>query len=288
MALSISYETVHGLLFCSRLLSWEGVFACAFVGSRREVLLIFDQRDWQSCRSQARSGFGVAGAHPRTLEHCHRVCLLIDSHRHRSFTLVSHLVAEHGAETSRCQTGSTESQYGLRHVNGVPVWNGDMLTLYATAALWFRAGSKPGEQDRYGSSVGKLAGTCVGSADFGTLRMAEGSNASFVSCETALWHRCLCQTLTYTPGGWVWAAWEKNEKGEQNDQQRLTMNEMRADGYFLLVLHYCQLRNALVRNWDRQPFEHGVREEHGFQATPEAATPIVSVPLESCAVHDVL
>ena len=47
-------------------------------------------------------------------------------------------------------SGSTESQYGLRHVNGVPVWNGDMLTLrdYETAALWWRAGLKPGEQER--------------------------------------------------------------------------------------------------------------------------------------------
>ena len=47
-------------------------------------------------------------------------------------------------------SGSTESQYALRHINGVPVWNGDMLTLRdcETAALWFRAGLKPGEQER--------------------------------------------------------------------------------------------------------------------------------------------
>ena len=47
-------------------------------------------------------------------------------------------------------SGSTESQYGLRHVNGVPVWDGDILTLrdYETAALRFRAGSKLGEQER--------------------------------------------------------------------------------------------------------------------------------------------
>ena len=45
---------------------------------------------------------------------------------------------------------STESQYGLRHINGVPVWNGDFLTLrdYETAALWFRAGLEHGEQER--------------------------------------------------------------------------------------------------------------------------------------------
>ena len=45
---------------------------------------------------------------------------------------------------------STESQYGLRHINGVPVWNGDILTFRGceTAALWLRAGLKPGEQER--------------------------------------------------------------------------------------------------------------------------------------------
>ena len=44
---------------------------------------------------------------------------------------------------------STESQSGLRHVNGVPVWDGDIVTLrdYETTALWFRAGLKPGEQE---------------------------------------------------------------------------------------------------------------------------------------------
>ena len=45
---------------------------------------------------------------------------------------------------------STESQHCLRQVNGVPVWNGDILALrdYETAALWFRVGLKPGEQER--------------------------------------------------------------------------------------------------------------------------------------------
>ena len=43
-----------------------------------------------------------------------------------------------------------ESQYGLRHINGVLVWNGDILTLrdYETAVLWFTTGLKPGEQER--------------------------------------------------------------------------------------------------------------------------------------------
>ena len=47
-------------------------------------------------------------------------------------------------------SGSTESQYGLQHISGVPVWNADILTLRdcETAALWFRAGLKPGEQER--------------------------------------------------------------------------------------------------------------------------------------------
>ena len=47
-------------------------------------------------------------------------------------------------------SGSTESQYGLRRVNGVPVRNGDILTLrdYETTALCCRAGLKPGEQGR--------------------------------------------------------------------------------------------------------------------------------------------
>ena len=47
-------------------------------------------------------------------------------------------------------SGSTESQCGLRHINGVPVWNGDVLTLrdYETAALRFRSCLKLGEQER--------------------------------------------------------------------------------------------------------------------------------------------
>ena len=41
--------------------------------------------------------------------------------------------------------GSTESQHGLRHINGVPVC---ILTRdYETAALWLRAGLKLGDQE---------------------------------------------------------------------------------------------------------------------------------------------
>ena len=60
------------------------------------------------------------------------------------------MVAEPRGRDSTMSLGSTESQYGLRHNNGVPVWNGDILTHrdYETAALWFRAGLKPGEQER--------------------------------------------------------------------------------------------------------------------------------------------
>ena len=60
------------------------------------------------------------------------------------------MVAEPRGRDSSMSSGSTESQYGLRHINGVPVWNGDILTLrdYETAALWFGAGLKPGEQER--------------------------------------------------------------------------------------------------------------------------------------------
>ena len=47
-------------------------------------------------------------------------------------------------------SGSTKSQHGLRRVNGVQLWNGDILTLRnnETASLRFRAGLKPGEQER--------------------------------------------------------------------------------------------------------------------------------------------
>ena len=60
------------------------------------------------------------------------------------------MVAEPRGRDSSMSLGSTESQYGLRHNNGVPVWNGDILTLRnsETAALWFRAGLKPSEQEQ--------------------------------------------------------------------------------------------------------------------------------------------
>ena len=40
--------------------------------------------------------------------------------------------------------------WSATYINGVPVWNGDISTLrdYETAALWFRAGLTPGEQER--------------------------------------------------------------------------------------------------------------------------------------------
>ena len=86
----------------------------------------------------------------RNLSNCHRAyCHLIDSHRHRSMhTRVVHGSGARGRDFSM-SSGSTESPYGLRHVNGVPVWAGDILTLrdYEMAALWFRAGLESGEQE---------------------------------------------------------------------------------------------------------------------------------------------
>ena len=78
------------------------------------------------------------------------------------FILVSYLVAELVAEDLPMSLDSTESHYGRRHINGVPVWNGDILTRdYETAALWFRAGLTLGEQERaVGSFVGKSAVIC--------------------------------------------------------------------------------------------------------------------------------
>ena len=85
---------------------------------------------------------------------------------------------------------STESQYGLRHINGVPVWNGHILTLrdYETAALWFRAGLKPGEQER---AVARLWANLQGPANE-VVRMCKPQdfeNARGVD-------RCLCLTPT--------------------------------------------------------------------------------------------
>ena len=48
-------------VWCRRL-SREGVFACGFVASYGHVLLILDQRDWQSCRSW--SGLEITGERP--------------------------------------------------------------------------------------------------------------------------------------------------------------------------------------------------------------------------------
>ena len=59
------------------------------------------------------------------------------------------MVADPRGSDLSMSSGSTESQCGLRNVNGVPVWDGGILTRdYETAALWFRAGLKPGEQER--------------------------------------------------------------------------------------------------------------------------------------------
>ena len=85
-------------------------------------------------------------------------------------------------------------------ISGVPVWNGDILTLrdYETTALWFRAGLKPDEQERavarlWAKDLQKKWFEC---ANLQTLKMHEELSVSFVSCEKALSHRCLCLTPT--------------------------------------------------------------------------------------------
>ena len=109
---------------CSHLLSREGVFACAVVASYGHVLLIFDHRDWQRCRSILWSDLGITGEQPRTLDNCHLVCLLVDSHRHRSFTLVwqarspcVHLTKE---TVSRYSTNSQGPQCDIPLANNTP------------------------------------------------------------------------------------------------------------------------------------------------------------------------
>ena len=54
------------------------------------------------------------------------------------------------AETHRCHRFQRSRSIACVISMVVPVWNGDILTLrdYETAALWFRAGLKPGEQER--------------------------------------------------------------------------------------------------------------------------------------------
>ena len=52
------------------------------------------------------------------------------------------MVAEHVADTSRCQRVQRSRSMFCDMSVGVPDWNGDMLTNrdYETAALWFRGG----------------------------------------------------------------------------------------------------------------------------------------------------
>ena len=127
---------------------------CILVASYGHVSLIVDQLDWQRCQSPCGTVVEWSWDHWRVVakpENSHGAyCHLIDSHRHRSIhTRVVHGSGARDRDFSM-SPGSTESQYGLREINGVPVWNGDILTLRdnETAALWFRAGLKPGEQER--------------------------------------------------------------------------------------------------------------------------------------------
>ena len=79
---------------------------CILVASYGHVSLTTDQLDWHCCGVVVGSLTDVA-----------------------VFILVSYMVAEPRGRDSSMSSGSTESQYGLRHVNGVPVWDGDILTL---------------------------------------------------------------------------------------------------------------------------------------------------------------
>ena len=71
--------------------------------------------------------------------------------QHRQHSLRTRVVHGGGARGRdvTMSTGSPESQYGLRHISGVPAWNGNILSLrdYETTGLWYGAGLKPGEQD---------------------------------------------------------------------------------------------------------------------------------------------
>ena len=99
-------------------------------------------------------------------------------------------------------SGSTDSQYGLRHVHGVPVWDGDILTLRdcETAALWFRAGLKLGELER---AVARLCANLQGPAKevVRTCRSQDFEDARGVErllsiSRDSLSHRCRCLMLT--------------------------------------------------------------------------------------------
>ena len=130
-----------------------GISVCVLLASYGRVSLIVDQLNWQSCRSPSCTVVQWSWDHWWVVakpENCRAYCHLIDSQRHRSIhTRVVHGSGARGRDFSML-SGSTDLQYGLRHVDGVPIWDGDISTLRdcETAPLWFRAGLKPGEQER--------------------------------------------------------------------------------------------------------------------------------------------
>ena len=84
---------------------------------------------------------------------------------HRQYSLSTRVVHGSGAcgRDITMPSGAPESQYGLRQVNQMPVWNGDILVLRdnETAALWYRSGLKLGERDR---AVARLWANLLGLA----------------------------------------------------------------------------------------------------------------------------
>ena len=147
------------------------------------------------------SGRGITGESLRNLNSHRTYCHLIDSHRHRSV----HTRVVHGSGAAWQRLIDVIGFNGVAvwpATYGVPVWNGDIMTLrdYETAALWFRGGlnlaNRNGQWLVCGLICKDLRKKWFECANLKTLKMHEELSASFVSCEKALSHRCLCLTLT--------------------------------------------------------------------------------------------
>ena len=99
-------------------------------------------------------------------------------------------------------TGSPYSQCCLRHLNGIPIKNTDILNLREneTAALWCRTGLKLGEQDRalarLGANLQGAAEAMVSACWRQDLNMPMGPSVSFGSGERASRCDAKCQTAT--------------------------------------------------------------------------------------------
>ena len=175
--------------------SSQGRVFCILVPSSGHVSLIVDQFDWQRCRSPCGTVVEWSWDHGESLRNLKTVidsyCHLIDSHRHRSI----HTRVVHGSGAA-CRDSS------IIGFNGVAVWPATYqwcaslewryLTLrdYETVAMWFRAGLKPGEQERAGARLWPiwkdLRKKCGESCNLKTLKTHEELSASFGFCEKAL------------------------------------------------------------------------------------------------------